>query len=61
MNLNVGTTERIIRAVIGLILLSLVFVGPHTWGGLIGLVLLATAAFSFCPVWHLLGANTCSK
>ena len=61
MNVNVGTTERIIRAVIGLILLSLVFIGPHTWWGLIGLVLLATAAFSFCPVWHLLGVNTCGK
>ena len=32
MNVNLGTTERIIGAVIGLILLSLVFVGPHTWG-----------------------------
>ena len=61
MNTNVGTTERIIRAVIGLILLSLVFIGPHTWWGLIGLVPLATAVFSFCPVWHLLGVNTCGK
>ena len=51
MNVNVGTTERIIRAVIGLILLSLVFIGPHTWWGLIGLVLLATAGR------HLLGVN----
>ena len=61
MNVNIGTTERVIRAVIGLILLSLVFIGPHTWWGLIGLVLLATAAFSFCPVWQLLGVNTCRK
>ena len=30
MNVNVGTTERIIRAIIGLALLSLVFIGPHT-------------------------------
>ena len=29
MNMNVGTTERVIRAVIGLILLSLVIIGPH--------------------------------
>jgi hypothetical protein len=28
---------------------------------LTGLILLATAAFSFCPVWHLLGVNTCGK
>jgi hypothetical protein len=61
MNTNVGTTERAIRAVIGLILLSLVFIGPHTWWGLIGLVLLATAAFGFCPIWRLLGVNTCEK
>lgn len=61
MTVNVGTTERIIRAAIGLILLSLVFIGPHTWWGLIGLVPLATAAFSFCPIWQLLGVNTCRK
>jgi Protein of unknown function (DUF2892) len=58
---NVGTAERIIRAVIGLVLLSLIFIGPRTWWGLIGLVLLGTAAFSYCPVWQLFGVNTCRK
>jgi hypothetical protein len=61
MNVNLGTTERIIRAIIGLILLSLVVIGPHSWWGLIGLIPLATAIVSFCPVWQVLGINTCGK
>jgi len=61
MNVNLGTTERIFRAIVGLGLLSLVFVGPRTWWGVIGLVPLVTAAISFCPVWQVLGINTCGK
>jgi len=59
--MNVGTTDRIIRTVIGLGLLSLVFVGPKTLWGLIGVVPLATAGFSFCPLYKLLGVSTAGK
>jgi hypothetical protein len=58
---NIGTTERIIRVIAGLILLSLVFIGPRTWWGLIGLILIGTAAVSYCPIWQVFGLNTCRK
>jgi hypothetical protein len=59
--MNVGTTDRIIRVAIGLVLLSLIFVGPQTWWGLIGIVPLATAGMSFCPAYRLLGVSTVGK
>jgi hypothetical protein len=59
--MNVGKTDRIIRVVIGLGLLSLVFVGPQTMWGLVGLVPLATAGMSFCPLYTLLGVSTVGK
>ncbi len=58
---NVGQIDRIARIIIGLALLSLVFVGPKTLWGLIGPVPLATAAVSFCPLYRLLGVNTLGK
>jgi len=58
--MNVGTIDRIIRVVLGLGLISLVFVGPHTPWGWIGLVPLATAAIGFCPAYRIIGLSTCS-
>ena len=58
--MNVGNLDRIARAVLGLILLSLVFVGPRTMWGWIGVVPLLTAAFRLCPAYRLLGINTCA-
>ena len=56
---NMGTIDRAIRAVVGLVLISLVFVGPQTLWGWIGLVPLATAALGFCPAYSPLGLSTC--
>ncbi len=58
MNLNVGSTDRVIRVVLGLVLLSLVFVGPKTMWGLIGLIPLVTGLFGRCALYSLLGMNT---
>lgn len=44
-----GTTERVVRIFIGLILLSLVFIGPKTQLGWIGLLPLVTGLTRFCP------------
>ena len=59
---NVGALDRIIRAVVGLVILSFVLTGESgaRWLGLVGLVPLATAAASFCPVYVLFGATTCT-
>lgn len=55
---NIGRTDRIIRILIGLALIALVFVGPRTPWGWIGLVPLLTAFISFCPLYALLGIRT---
>jgi hypothetical protein len=60
MTCNVGTVDRTFRIVVGLALLSLVFVGPHTLWGLVGLVPLLTGLARFCPAYGIAGVNTCA-
>jgi hypothetical protein len=60
MNLkNEGSADRVVRIVVGLGLLGLVFVGPQTVWGWIGIVPLATGVIGWCPAYTLLGINTC--
>jgi hypothetical protein len=59
MNKNVGNIDKTLRIIGGLILLSLVFIGPQTLWGLVGIVPLATGLLNFCPIYPLLGINTC--
>jgi hypothetical protein len=59
MTTNVGTIDRALRILVGLTLISLVFVGPQTPWGWIGLVPLATGLLGWCPPYALLGINTC--
>lgn len=56
---NVGTADRIIRVIIGVMLIALVFVGPRTSWGWIGVIPLATAFVSWCPLYRLFGWRTC--
>jgi hypothetical protein len=58
--MNVGTIDRIFRLFLGLGLISLVFVGPQTPWGWIGVVPLATAIIPFCPAYRIFGLSTCS-
>ncbi|MHB9797748.1 YgaP family membrane protein [Pseudomonas sp. MT3] len=53
--------DRIVRIILGLGLLALVFVGPQTAWGWVGLVPLLTGALGSCPVYRLLGRNSCSR
>jgi hypothetical protein len=50
--------DRTLRVVVGLALLSLVFVGPHTLWGLVGLVPLTTGLVGSCPAYTLFGLKT---
>lgn len=59
MKTNEGKLDRIIRIVIGLGLLSLVFIGPQTMWGLVGLIPLLTGMIGFCPLYKVFGMNTC--
>lgn len=66
MKKNMGTTDRVIRVVIAMILCALYFTGTVT--GVAGVVLfiiacifLLTSVVSFCPIYTLLGINTCPR
>ncbi len=59
MKCNVGTIERVIRIVLGAGLIAIVFVGPQTPWGWIGIIPLVTGLIGFCPAWLGLGVNTC--
>ncbi|MFN3171761.1 MAG: DUF2892 domain-containing protein [Hyphomicrobiales bacterium] len=68
MSINVGNVDRAIRGLVGLFLIAAPFLGLF---GLavsgtvsyamiaIGLVLVGTALFRFCPAYRLLGLSTC--
>lgn len=56
---NAGTIDRVVRVVLGLGLLSLIVVGPQTLWGLLGLVLLGTGVIGSCPIYSVLGIDTC--
>lgn len=59
MNSNVGTIDRVLRILLGLGLISIVFIGPQTPWGWIGVVPLMTALLGWCPAYTLLGIKTC--
>ncbi len=61
MTKNVGGIDRILRIIVGLGLISLVYVGPHTPWGWIGVIPLLSALVGFCPAYSLIGMNTCSR
>lgn len=56
---NVGSTDRLLRIALGLILIALVFVGPQTAWGWLGLIPLATGVLRICPAYALFGISTC--
>jgi hypothetical protein len=58
MKTNVGSVDRMIRLVIGLVLVSMIFFGPRTPIGYLGFVVLGTALLRFCPLYALLGIST---
>ncbi len=55
---NEGGVDRAARVVVGLVVLSLVFVGPKSMWGLAGVVPLLTGLAGWCPVYALLGMST---
>ena len=61
MKQNVGGLDRIVRIIAGLIIIALVFVGPKTAWGWLGLLPLATGIFNFCPAYTVLKLSTVGK
>ena len=60
MTQNVGGIDRILRIVVGLVLVGLAATGTVGWWGWLGLVPLATGALGWCPPYAIFGFNTCS-
>lgn len=66
MKANIGTIDRGIRIILGVLALVGVFIGPLSTGGwpqiaigVVGVILIATSSFKFCPLYRLLGLRTC--
>ena len=57
---NEHVVERVVRVVVGLAVLSLVFVGPRTPLGYIGIIPLVTGLVGRCPLYTLFGFSTCA-
>lgn len=60
-NRNENRIDRVARIVLGLVVLSLIFIGPKTLWGLIGIVPLFTGAVGVCPFYSLAGLTTCPR
>lgn len=60
---NVGTTDRIIRVILGVAMLAGFFLNPSqsAWHYLylLGIIPLATGLLSTCPIYSILGMSTC--
>lgn len=61
MEKNIGNLDKIIRVLAGLILLALVFFGPQSVWGWIGLPVILIALFGWCPLYKMLGVSTCKR
>ncbi len=59
MKRNLGTIDRMLRILVGIVLIALAATGNIGWWGWIGVVPLLTGLFSTCPAYSLLGVNTC--
>ena len=61
MKQNVHNIERVVRVVVGLAIVSLVFIGPQSNWGWLGLIPVATGLLGWCPPYAMLGISTCKK
>jgi hypothetical protein len=61
MRTNIGRTERIVRGVVGLGILSLSFVGPQSPWAYLGVLPVLTALVGWCPPYALLGIDTTGR
>ncbi len=61
MQQNIGNIDKAIRVIVGLVLISLVFVGPQTVWGWIGVPVILIALVGMCPLYKILGLSTCKQ
>ena len=61
MNLsrNMGSTDKILRLAVGVLLIVLALTGTIGLWGWLGLILVGTAFLNFCPIYRVFGLKTC--
>jgi len=59
MKINEGNIDRVLRIIVGIALIAMVFVGPQTIWGWVGIVPFITGVIGICPLYSVLGINTC--
>lgn len=59
MKANLGQIDRVLRIVLGLVLIALSLMGTIGWWGWLGIIPLVTGLMKFCPIYRLLGLSTC--
>ena len=59
MNINEGVIDRSLRVIVGLVLIGLAATGTIGMWGYIGIIPLVTGAVGMCPIYSLLGINSC--
>ncbi|MEZ5958211.1 MAG: DUF2892 domain-containing protein [Hyphomonadaceae bacterium] len=59
MKANEGAIDRVLRVLVGAGVLSLAFIGPQTPWAYLGVIPLLTGLVGFCPLYAILGINTC--
>ncbi|MGB6241698.1 MAG: DUF2892 domain-containing protein [Castellaniella sp.] len=59
MKTNVGGIDRVLRVLLGIVLIALAASNTVGWWGWLGVVPLLTGVFGSCPLYQLLGVNTC--
>lgn len=58
MRCNVGGADRVIRIIVGLVIIGLGIVYQNWWGA-IGIIPLGTALIGWCPAYLPFGISTC--
>ncbi|WDE03449.1 DUF2892 domain-containing protein [Thalassomonas viridans] len=58
MNKNEGFIDRTLRILLGVLLLAMVFIGPQTFWGYLGLIPLLTGLVGFCPLYKIFGFSS---
>ena len=59
MNRNIGTIDRVLRILVGVVLIALTLNGTIGWWGWLGVIPLLTGLVRTCPAYSVLGVNTC--
>lgn len=59
MNRNEGKIDRVMRVAAGLVLVGVAYFSPYGWLTIFGIVLLLTGIVGFCPLYRIVGVDTC--